>query len=307
VQHPVTPLAGVEAALARIAEVNPTVNALCLVDAEAARERARELEARMERGEVPGPLSGWTFTVKDAMRQAGYPATAGSRALMDAVPDASTACVHRLEAAGAVAIGRSNVPEFCYRGTTRNELYGQTGNPFAPDRSAGGSSGGAASAVALGVGELGLGSDGGGSVRIPGSFCGTVGLKPTYGLVPRHPDTAGWLLLTHFGPLTRTVADCGLALAAMAGPDPHDPLCLPALGLDYAAAAREPGDLTGLRVAASDDLGYIRLDGEVRERFAEAVEAFAKATGATVESTHPGLGSPLDVWNTIACGDNTAR
>jgi Asp-tRNA(Asn)/Glu-tRNA(Gln) amidotransferase A subunit family amidase len=305
VQHPVTPLAGVEAALARIAEVNPTVNALCLVDAEAARERARELEERLDRGEVPGPLSGWTFTVKDAMRQAGYPATAGSRALMDAVPDASTACVTRLEAAGAVAIGRSNVPEFCYRGTTRNELYGQTGNPFAPDRSAGGSSGGAASAVALGVGELGLGSDGGGSVRIPSSFCGTVGLKPTYGLVPRHPDISGWLLLTHFGPLTRTVADCGRALAAMAGPDPHDPMCLPELGLDYAAAAREPGDLSGLRVAASDDLGYIRLDGEVRERFAEAVAAFAEASGATVEWAHPGLGSPLDVWNTIACGDNT--
>ena len=122
--------------------------------------------------------------------------------------DASTACVARLEAAGAVAIGRSNVPEFCYRGTTRNELYGQTGNPFAPDRSAGGSSGGAASALALGVGDLALGSDGGGSIRIPAWFCGTVGLKPTYGLVPRAPDSAGWLLLTHFGPLTRSVADC---------------------------------------------------------------------------------------------------
>ena len=139
----VTPLAGVEAALARTAEVNPVVNALCLVDAEAARERARELEARLERGEDTGPLTGWTFTVKDAMRQAGYPCTAGSRALMDSYPEASTACVARLEAAGAIAIGRSNVPEFCYRGTTRNELYGQTGNPFAPDRSAGGSSGGA--------------------------------------------------------------------------------------------------------------------------------------------------------------------
>ena len=122
------------------------------------------------------------------MRQAGYPCTAGSRALMDSYPEASTACVARLEAAGAIAIGRSNVPEFCYRGTTRNELYGQTGNPFAPDRSAGGSSGGAASALALGVGELALGSDGGGSIRIPASFCGIVGLKPTYGLVPRAPD-----------------------------------------------------------------------------------------------------------------------
>ena len=113
-------------------------------------------------------------------------------------------------------------------------------------------------------------------------------MKPTYGLVPRMPDGAGWLLLTHFGPLTRTVADCGRALAAIAGPDPLDPLCLPALGLDYAAAAREPGDLSGLRVAYSDDLGYIRLDREVRERFAEAVAAFARATGATVEEAHPG-------------------
>ena len=302
----VTPSAGVEAALARAAEVNPVVNALCLVDAAAARERARALEERLERGEDTGPLTGWTFTVKDAMRQAGYPCTAGSRALMDSVPTASTACVTRLEAAGAVAIGRSNVPEFCYRGTSRNELYGQTGNPFAPDRSAGGSSGGAASALALGVGELALGSDGGGSVRIPASFCGTVGLKPTYGLVPRAPDSAGWLLLTHFGPLTRSVAECGRALAVMAGPDALDPLCLPALGRDYAAAAREPGDLSGLRVAYSDDLGYIRLDREVRERFAEAVAAFSAATGATVEAAHPGLPSPLDAWNSIACGDNSA-
>jgi Asp-tRNA(Asn)/Glu-tRNA(Gln) amidotransferase A subunit family amidase len=225
---------------------------------------------------------------------------------MGEAADASTACVARLEAAGAIAIGRSNVPEFCYRGTTRNELYGQTGNPFAPDRSAGGSSGGAASALALGVGDLALGSDGGGSIRIPASFCGTVGLKPTYGLVPRAPDSAGWLLLTHFGPLTRTVAECARALAVMAGPDPLDPLCLPSLGLDYEAAARDPGDLSGLRVAYSDDLGYIRLDREVRERFAEAVAAFAQATGATLEQAHPGLPSPLDVWNDIACGDNSA-
>jgi len=302
----VTPLAGVEAALARAAEINPVVNALCLVDAEAARERARELESRLERGEDTGPLTGWTFTVKDAMRQAGYPCTAGSRALMGEIPAASTACVARLEASGAIAIGRSNVPEFCYRGTTRNELYGQTGNPFAPDRSAGGSSGGAASALALGVGDLALGSDGGGSIRIPASFCGTVGLKPSYGLVPRAPDSAGWLLLTHFGPLTRTVADCARALAVIAGPDPLDPLCLPSLGHDYEAAARDPGDLSDLRVAYSDDLGYIRLDREVRERFAEAVAAFAHATGAVVEEAHPGLASPLEVWNDIACGDNSA-
>jgi Asp-tRNA(Asn)/Glu-tRNA(Gln) amidotransferase A subunit family amidase len=214
--------------------------------------------------------------------------------------------VERLEAAGAIAIGRSNVPEFCYRGTTRNELYGQTGNPFAPDRSAGGSSGGAASALALGVGDLALGSDGGGSIRIPASFCGTVGFKASYGLVPRARDFHGWLLLSHFGPLTRTVADCARALSVLAGPHPLDPRSLPALGHDYLHAAREPGDLSHLRVAASADLGYIRLDDEVRERFAEAVAAFAEATGATVEWAHPELDSPLEVWNAIACGDNTS-
>ena len=305
-QAAITPLASVETALARIAEVNPRVNALCLVDAEAARVRARELEARLERGEDTGPLTGWTFTVKDAMRQAGYPCTAGSRALTGSYPQQSTACVIRLEEAGAIAIGRTNVPEFCYRGTTRNELYGQTGNPFAPDRSAGGSSGGAASALALGVGELALGSDGGGSIRIPASFCGTVGFKPSYGLVPRTHDAQGWLLLTHFGPLTRTVGECALALTALAGPEPLDPRSLPALGHDYVSAVREPGELAHLRVAASADLGYIRLDHEVRERFAEAVETFAEATGATVEWAQPELASPLEVWNTLACGDNTA-
>ncbi len=300
------PLAAVEAALARTVEVNPVVNALCLVDADAARARARELESRLERGEDTGALTGWTFTVKDAMQQAGYPCTAGSRALMTDIPDASTVVVERLEAAGAIAIGRSNVPEFCYRGTTRNELYGQTGNPFAPDRSAGGSSGGAASALALGVGDLALGSDGGGSIRIPASFCGTVGFKASYGLVPRARDFHGWLLLSHFGPLTRTVADCARALSVLAGPHPLDPRSLPALGHDYLHAAREPGDLSHLRVAASSDLGYIRLDDEVRERFAEAVAAFAEATGATVEWAHPELDSPLEVWNAIACGDNTS-
>jgi Asp-tRNA(Asn)/Glu-tRNA(Gln) amidotransferase A subunit family amidase len=302
----VRPLAAVEAALARTAEINPVVNALCLVDADAARARARELESRLERGEDTGALTGWTFTVKDAMQQAGYPCTAGSRALMTDIPDASTVVVERLEAAGAIAIGRSNVPEFCYRGTTRNELYGQTGNPFAPDRSAGGSSGGAASALALGVGDLALGSDGGGSIRIPASFCGTVGFKASYGLVPRARDFHGWLLLSHFGPLTRTVADCARALSVLAGPHPLDPRSLPALGHDYLHAAREPGDLSHLRVAASADLGYIRLDDEVRERFAEAVAAFAEATGATVEWAHPELDSPLEVWNAIACGDNTS-
>ena len=181
------------------------------------------------------------------------------------------------------------MPEFCYRGTTRNELYGQTGNPFDARRSAGGSSsGGAGSAVALGVGELALGSDGGGSMRIPASFCGTVGLKPTYGLVPRTPQRPAGCLLTHFGPLTRTVAECGRALHVMAGPDPLDPLCLPALGRDYAAAARGAGRPRGLRVAVSADLGYIRA----RPRGARALRRGRRAAardGRRVEWADPAL------------------
>jgi Asp-tRNA(Asn)/Glu-tRNA(Gln) amidotransferase A subunit family amidase len=298
-----SPLDAVERALAAIAAHNPTLNACNLVLAAEARESAARLAERIERGDDPGPLAGVPVTIKDVVWMRGVPASAGSRALADTVPRESAAVVDRLEAAGAIVVGRTNIPEFCYRGTTRNALYGATGNPFDETRSAGGSSGGAGAAAATGMSPLALGGDGGGSIRIPASFCGVVGHKPTFGLVPKAPEYPGWQTLTVVGPLAFTVEDCGLALQAMAGPDPRDPLTLPALGLDYAAAAAAGGPLTGLRVAWSEDLGYVRLDDEVRERFREAVARFARL-GGELEQAHPPTSTPVDAWNTIACADN---
>jgi Asp-tRNA(Asn)/Glu-tRNA(Gln) amidotransferase A subunit family amidase len=295
----------VEEILERIALLNGTLNAYCLVLAEPARRAARVLDERLERAEEVGPLAGVPVAVKDVLWQRGVPSCDGSRAHADFVPEESTAPVERLEAAGAIPIGRTNVPEFCYRGVSVNDLYGATGNPWDPGRTPGGSSGGSAAAVAAGLAPLALGSDGGGSIRIPASFCGIPGLKPTFGLVPRAPEWPGWQTLTHVGPLAFTVADCALMLQVLAGPDPRDPRSLPALGKDYVAAAADERDLSGLRVTVSADLGYVRLDNGVRDAFRAAVERF-RGLGAVVEEAHPGLGNPVDTWNTIACVDNAA-
>ena len=299
------PAAVVEDSLARIAAHNGELNAYCLVLPERARAAAAALAEARERGEQLGPLAGVPVAIKDVAWMAGVPSTDGSRALADHVPAETAAPVERLEAAGAIVVGRSNVPEFCYRGVCANELYGTTANPWDVSTTPGGSSGGAGSAVAAGLCSLALGTDGGGSIRIPASFCGVAGIKATFGLVPRGPQWPGWLTMTHVGPMAHSVADCGLMLQVMAGPDARDPLCLPALGRDYAAAALAPDGLRGLRVAVSADLGYVRIERAVRERFAEAVEQL-RALGAEVEEAHPGLEAPTELWNVIACADNWA-
>jgi Asp-tRNA(Asn)/Glu-tRNA(Gln) amidotransferase A subunit family amidase len=295
----------IETALDRIAALNPDLNALIEVRPPEARAAAAALGRRIAAGEDPGLLAGVPVAVKDVVWEAGVEATDGSRSLLGFVPDESATIVQRLTAAGAIVVGRSNLPEFCYRGHCTNDLYGTTSNPWDTGRVPGGSSGGAGSAVAAGLVPLAIGSDGGGSIRIPASFCGVVGLKPTYGLVPREPQWPGWWSLTHLGPLSFTVLDAALMLAVMAGPDDLDPVSLPSLRIDYVAAAREPGDLRGLRVAVSEDLGYIRLDDEVRALFRDSVERF-RALGAEVEEAHPPLGNQVDVWNTLAMVDNMA-
>ena len=204
-----------------------------------------------------------------------------------------------------MVVGRSNIPEFCYRGIAENDLYGRTSNPWDVGRVPGGSSGGAGAAVAAGLVPLAIGSDGGGSIRIPASLCGVAGMKATFGLVPREPQWPGWYSMTHLGPLTFTIADCALMLAVMAGPDPLDPTSLPTLPDDLAAAGRAPGDLRGLRIAYSEDLGYLRVDPGVRERFRETVARF-RELGAELHADDPGLANPIDTWNTIACVDNLA-
>jgi Asp-tRNA(Asn)/Glu-tRNA(Gln) amidotransferase A subunit family amidase len=213
--------------------------------------------------------------------------------------------VERLVAAGAIVVGRTNQPEFCYQAMSANDLYGATANPWDLGRTPGCSSGGSAAAVAAGTVPLAVGSDGGGSIRIPASFCGVVGLKQSFGLVPRAPGWHGWYTLTHVGALAASVEDSALALQVLAGPDGDDPATLPAVGADYLAAARAGGDLRGLRVAASRDLGFAPVDEDVLALFDDAVERF-RALGAEVVWEHPDLGSPLDTWNTIVFGDNVA-
>jgi len=295
----------IEQALERIAACNGALRAFCEVRPRAARAAAAAIDARIAAGTDPGPLAGVPVAVKDVVWEAGVEATDGSRALVGFVAPESATGVRRLVDAGAVVVGRTNVPEFCYRGFCANELYGETSNPWDLGRTPGGSSGGAAAAVAAGLVPLAIGSDGGGSIRIPSSFCGVAGIKPTFGLVPREPQWPGWLTLTHLGPIAFTVEDCALMLSVMAGPDMRDPSALPALGFDLVAAARREGDLAGLRVAFSEDLGYVRLDEGVRRAFASALERF-ELLGAELVEASPEIANPLDIWNTLTMVDNLA-
>ena len=187
----------------------------------------------------------------------GLPATNGSCSLADFVAAEDCACVARLVEAGAIIVGKTNNPEFCYRRVTSNELWGETRNPRDPSRTAGGSSGGAAASVASGMVPLAIGTDGGGSIRIPSAFCGTTGLKPTFGLIPKMPGFRGWPTLSVTGPIATDVRDLALAATVMAGPSSSDPLTYPSPSGGYLSALDEPG-WAGLRVPFPADLGFCR-------------------------------------------------
>ena len=183
--------------------------------------------AEVDAGRRTGALAGVPISVKDHVWLAGWPATNGSRSLQDHVPEQDCVCVERLVAAGAIVVGKTNNPEFCYRGTTFNEVYGVTRNPRDLTRTTGGSSGGAAASVAAEMVPLAVGTDGGGSIRIPSAFCGVYGIKPTYGLVPKVPGFRGWPTLSVTGPIAASVRDLALALSVMSGPTPARPTVLP--------------------------------------------------------------------------------
>lgn len=283
--------------LDRIAEVDETINAFTVVTGEAALARARAVD----RGEVTGPLAGVPISVKDHVWVRGLPATNGSRALADFVPRHDCVCVSRLLDAGAIIVGKTNNPEFCYRGTTENDLWGITRNPHNPERTAGGSSGGAAASVAAGMVPLAVGTDGGGSIRIPSAFCGTFGLKPTFGLIPKMPGFRGWPTLSVTGPIASSARDLALAATVMAGPSAADPLTYPAPSTDYARALDEV-DVSALRVAASSDLGISDVDPDVRVAFAAAVESL----GVRVTWAHPHTADPTQLWDRIALPEGYA-
>jgi Asp-tRNA(Asn)/Glu-tRNA(Gln) amidotransferase A subunit family amidase len=290
----------VRSALAAIAASDDEVNAFTVVRDDVALAAAEEVD----RGVRTGPLAGVPISVKDHVWLAGWPSTNGSRALADFVPDVDCVCVERLVAAGAVVVGKTNNPEFCYRGTTFNDVYGVTRNPRDPTRTTGGSSGGAAASVAAGMVPLAVGTDGGGSIRIPSAFCGVYGIKPTFGLVPKLPGFRGWPTLSVTGPIAASTRDLALALSVMAGPSSADPLSYPSGVTDYVAAIANPS-LIGLRVAVSEDLGFAEVDLDVRQSFRAAVAAL-RAAGASIEEAQPETIDPGPLWDAIALPEGYA-
>src|SRR4051795_9224992 len=247
----------VRTALDRIKKYDGQVNAFTVVLEDEAIAAATALDEAAPSGL---PLAGVPVSVKDHIWLAGALATNGSVAWRDFVPDVDAVAVARLKAAGAIVVGKTNNPEFCFRGYTDNDVWGLTRNPWHLDRTPGGSSGGAGASVAYGATPLALGTDGGGSIRIPAAFCGLVGHKPTFGLVPKMPGFRGWPTLSVDGPLTRTVRDAALALAVMAGPHPADNLSYPA-GFEARSARTSTGETAGpkARTSASRDAEPARL------------------------------------------------
>ncbi|MCC6992334.1 MAG: amidase, partial [Acidobacteria bacterium] len=285
----VSPVEAVDAVLARLEAINPRLNAFVFVHADEARAQAKVAEAAVMRGDALGPLHGVPVSVKDNVAIKGKPSTYGSRLLKDNIATETSPIGERIIGSGAIIIGRTNTPEFAWRGSTDNPLYGETRNPWDLSKTSGGSSGGAGSAVAAGLTPLSLGTDGAGSIRIPASFCGIVGHKPSFGRVPFFPSPGPNELAAHAGPMTRTVRDAALFLDVIAGPDERDRFSLPAPTERYVEAVE--GGVQGWRVAWSPDLGHIPVDPEVREITERAVQAFTEL-GAHVETPDLGLPDP---------------
>ncbi len=287
-------------ALARIEQVDTAVGAFTVVLADQARSAAAAADRALREGESVGPLHGVPLAVKDHIWMRGVLATNGSRAYESFRPPVDAVPVARLRAAGAILIGKTNNPEFCYRGFTDNDVWGPTRNPYDLTRTPGGSSGGSAAAVAAGMVAGALGTDGGGSIRLPAAFCGVAGHKPTFGVVPKDPGFHGWKTLSVTGPIARSVRDCALLMDVIAGPDPADDLSFPNPQRGYSMLLSAPDEVIGaLRIAYSDDLGFAPVDDDVRQCFAQTVAALREA-GLTLVAAHPPTGDPNDLWNDIA-------
>jgi len=291
----VSPVEVIDGVLERIEKTQPTINAFITVCAEEARAAAKQAEAAVMRGDELGPLHGVPFAVKDLVNTAGVRTTFGSWALADNVPAADSPAVARLKAAGAILVGKTTTPEFGHKCFTEAPLFGRTANPWDLTRTSGGSSGGAAAAVAAGLTPIGIGTDGGGSSRIPAACCGVVGFKQTLGIIPHDLTPDGFGNQSHITPMTRTVMDSALMLRAMAGPHPSDPHALGLPTPDFVSAARPRGDLKGLRIAWRPLLGNTQLSREVREACERALAAFAEL-GASVEPVEEDFQSTEPIW-----------
>jgi aspartyl-tRNA(Asn)/glutamyl-tRNA(Gln) amidotransferase subunit A len=293
-----SPVEVTEAVLRRIERLNPGINAFITVTPDLALQQAREAERAYVTAEPAGALAGVPISIKDLTPTRGIRTTRGSLIDPDWVPDYDPPFVERVYAAGAVMLGKTNTPEYGWKGDSGNRLVGPTHNPWRPGRTAGGSSGGGAAAVAAGMGPLAQGSDGAGSIRIPSSFCGIFGLKPSFGLVPQYPPSAVGDL-SHLGPMTRTVRDAALLLTVTAGHDTRDRLSWSS-GIDYLASIES--NVKGLRIAWSPDLGYAPVAPAVQRATQAAVARFEEL-GCTIEEANPGLPDPWAILDPLwACG-----
>ena len=282
-----------KAHLTQIERVNPKVNAIVTQRAEEALDEARAADAALARGEDGGPLFGLPIAHKDLVPTRGLRTTWGSPIYKDHVPEHDGLIVERIKAAGAITIGKTNTPEFGAGSQTFNEVFGRTLNPYDPTRTCGGSSGGAAVALASGMIPIADGSDMGGSLRNPASFCNVVGFRPSPGRVPTWPAELGWAPFSVEGPMARTVADVALLLSAIAGPDPRSPIAIDEPGERF----RAPLDrsFAGVRVAWSRDLGGLPIDPRVTAVI-EAQRATFEGLGCIVEDGQPDFSDAREIF-----------
>lgn len=303
-----SPVEVIDAVLERMDRLEPKLHAFNVPTPDLARKTAKKIEKAIMAKEDVGSAAGVPVGVKDLICTKGILTTSGSIAYKDFVSDVDDIVVERMRKAGAVIIGKTNVPEFGYSGASHNPIFETTRNPWHLERSPGGSSAGSGAAVAAGLGPWALGSDGGGSVRIPASFSGIYGLKGSMGRVPlwpgtrdeRYPGVSSWEALEHIGPMTRTVADAAFMMSIIAGPDMRDHRTLPKLEMDWMKTIK--GNIKGLKVAYSPDWGYAAVDPEVRKVVGDAVKVFEKDLGCKVEIAHPGFDNPYGAfWGLVAC------
>jgi len=274
-----------EQTIARAEELGPILNPIALKLYGRARQAAEEADKKLATGNG-GRLCGLPITIKDSQFLAGYPCANGSQLLSDFVPTETCRAIELLEQQGAIIFAKTTCPEFSLTGVTHSEMYGLTSNPWNIGRTCGGSSGGAAVAVASGIGAFSLGGDGGGSIRIPGGFCGIVGFKPSFGMVPREPCFPSWQSIVSYGPMTRSVADARLFFDI--------------IGEKFEGNTNPKLNKRG--IIFSEDLGFAPVNNDVREAFRGAVEKMRLADFQMIED-NPGLTSSVKTWAVTACYD----
>jgi len=294
-----SPVEATKAALRRIERHNGRVNAYNFVDEKGALASARESEKRWAKGRPRGRIDGVPTSIKDIVLIKGWTTLRGSETADQTTPAKEDApAVARMREHGAVFLGKTTTPEFGWKGVTDSRLTGITHNPWKLGTTPGGSSGGASAAIAAGMGQLGLGTDGGGSIRIPASLAGIVGIKANFGRVPAYPASA-FGNVAHVGPMARTVGDTALLLTVMAEPDARDWMSLPYDGVDFTKGLDK--GIEGLRIAYSADLGYAEVDPEVAAICLAAARRF-KALGAKLSFRHPGFEHPGPTFQTLWWG-----